>query len=137
MRTYVVAYDIRDARRWRRVYACLKRRGVRLQYSVFLVRSGKVGMDRILAQLSDVIDPRRDDVRIYPVPAAAEWTWIGGGPLPEAVHLIDGGGRELPGNGKGRFDEMSKRGRLTRTTAENLSTHLPSDCKQRRIRAME
>ncbi len=35
---YVIMYDVRDPKRWRKVYRLLRGRGTRLQYSVFRCR---------------------------------------------------------------------------------------------------
>ncbi len=95
MRNYLIAYDIRDPRRWRRVYACLKDRGVHLQYSVFLARLNRKGLEAVIERLAQAIDPGCDDVRIYPVPENPDWVWIGEEPMPDAVYLMTGG-RDFP-----------------------------------------
>ena len=95
MRNYLIAYDIRAPHRWRRVYGYLRRRGVHLQYSVFFARLSRKGLDQMVTRLERMIDPRHDDVRIYPVPENPDWVWIGENALPEAVHLI-AAGREFP-----------------------------------------
>lgn len=88
MRNYLIAYDISDAKRLGRVHRYLKRVGLALQYSVFVVRLTERQLDRVMIALSRLIDPRCDDVRAYPVPADPEWHWFGRKTLPEEVYLL-------------------------------------------------
>jgi len=63
-RRYLVCYDIRDAKRLRRVFKCMQGYGDGLQYSVFyceLSAKEKVQMD---AKLSDIINHKEDRVMI-------------------------------------------------------------------------
>ncbi len=91
MRNYLIAYDVRDPRRLRRVYRCLKEAGLHLQYSVFVAQLGRKGVERLMDRLAELIDPRVDDVRIYPVPENPKWRWLGPAPLPDDVFLFTGG----------------------------------------------
>lgn len=53
---YVVTYDIRDPRRWRKVFQAMHSFGERLQLSVFQCRLGKervLKMEEILRRLAD------------------------------------------------------------------------------------
>lgn len=54
---YLVAYDIRDPKRWRGVYKLLKGYGQRLQYSVFRCRLTKRQMERLRWELAGLLDP--------------------------------------------------------------------------------
>ena len=94
--TWLVAYDIRDPRRLGRVYRCCKRAGLHLQYSVFLVRATAQQLDRLIRELESLIDPRRDDVRIYPVPENPEWTPLGRSIWPTEVLFFHEGLDFLP-----------------------------------------
>ncbi|MDH3692811.1 MAG: CRISPR-associated endonuclease Cas2 [Gammaproteobacteria bacterium] len=61
---YIVSYDIRDSKRWRRVFRLMNGYGEWLQLSVFQCRlSGKQRV-QLLAQMSDLIDYRRDHVMV-------------------------------------------------------------------------
>lgn len=88
MRSYLIAYDIRDPKRLGRIHRYLKRIGLALQYSVFVVRLTDRQLDRVMMALSRRIDARCDDVRAYPVPADPEWLWLGRETLPEEVYLL-------------------------------------------------
>ncbi|NPA88508.1 MAG: CRISPR-associated endonuclease Cas2 [Epsilonproteobacteria bacterium] len=62
---FLVAYDIRDLKRLRRVAKLLEKNGVRIEYSVFYMESTKDEMSEFAINLSVLIDPDEDDVRIY------------------------------------------------------------------------
>mgnify|MGYP000455734142 CR=1 FL=1 len=57
---WLVAYDIAEKRRLGRVFRLLKKHGVPVQYSVFLVPASAQQMDRLIGQLAPLIDPRDD-----------------------------------------------------------------------------
>lgn len=86
---YLIAYDIRDPRRLTRVYKLCKRLGLHLQYSVFLVRANPRQIDDLARELETLIHPRRDDIRIYPIPERAQWIHLGRPFWPDSVHFID------------------------------------------------
>jgi CRISPR-associated protein Cas2 len=67
----LVSYDIRCPKRWRRVFAHLKPRGVHQQLSVFLLRLDPVGMASLAADLDALIDPAADSVLIARIDAVA------------------------------------------------------------------
>jgi len=61
-RLYIVAYDISDPRRWRRVYKLLQGYGEWLQLSVFQCRLSKKRMIELRAALEERIRHREDHV---------------------------------------------------------------------------
>jgi CRISPR-associated protein Cas2 len=62
METHVVAYDIRDPRRLRRVAKTCLDFGCRRQLSVFLCRITATDLVRLKARLEDIIEPKEDQV---------------------------------------------------------------------------
>ncbi|MCX8049880.1 MAG: CRISPR-associated endonuclease Cas2 [Methylohalobius sp.] len=93
---HLVAYDISDPKRLYRVHRYLKKLGIPLQYSVFLLHITPIQRKQIVFRLNRLIDPRADDVRIYPLPKNPDWQWWGrpiwmdgaileGLPLPEGM----------------------------------------------------
>jgi len=74
---YLLAYDIRNPRRLRQVHAFMKKKGVALQRSVFLVRTDKEGLTDIRAGIRQRAHGRKDDVRLYPVANPAS-LWAAG-----------------------------------------------------------
>lgn len=81
---WIVCYDITDARRGLAVHRCMKRHGLPLQYSVFLVEASPVRLRSLLLELEELISTALDDVRAY------RW--------PERVDLVELGKTMLPGD---------------------------------------
>lgn len=61
---YVVTYDIREPRRWRKVYQAMHSFGERLQLSVFQCRLGKERMLKMEDVLRKLVDQKEDHVVI-------------------------------------------------------------------------
>lgn len=79
---WVIAYDIAHKRRLAQVHRLMKKQGVPLQYSVFLVHGSSARIASLMGQLGLMIDKRQDDVRAYRVPAAVECHTLGASLLP-------------------------------------------------------
>lgn len=71
MRHHLIAYDISDNRRRAAVASTLLANGVRVQKSVFEVTADQKSLERLLARLLTLIDPRTDQIRAYPLDSAA------------------------------------------------------------------
>lgn len=71
-RIYVVAYDIADPRRWRRVFRLMEGFGQWLQLSVFQCRLSGSRRIELAMRLEELIDPTRDHVLILDVGPADE-----------------------------------------------------------------
>jgi CRISPR-associated protein Cas2 len=67
MDTYVVAYDICDPKRLRKVAHTCEDFGFRRQYSVFLCRLTATDLVRLKSRLYDLIDKRVDQVLFIPL----------------------------------------------------------------------
>src|SRR5271166_3394445 len=67
MDTYVVAYDICDPKRLRKVARTCEDFGFRRQYSVFLCRLSATDLVRLKARLYDIIDLDMDQVIFVPL----------------------------------------------------------------------
>ncbi len=61
---YIVAYDIKDDRRWRRTYRALKGYGEWLQLSVFQCRLTKTKVIRLEATLGELVNREEDHVLV-------------------------------------------------------------------------
>jgi CRISPR-associated protein Cas2 len=85
---FLLAYDIADPVRLREVHHAVRRWGVPLQYSVFLVPTSPAGMDELLGELAGIIESRADDIRVYPLPSRLEVDSYGRQLLPDGVALI-------------------------------------------------
>ncbi len=87
-RTWLIAYDITCPRRLGRVHRYLKTVAVPVQYSVFAAEETPAGIQRIRLALANIINPKNDDVRIYPLPNKLELHHYGRHPLPEGLLLL-------------------------------------------------
>ena len=67
MDSYIVAYDIADPKRLRKVATTCEDFGVRRQYSVFLCRLSATDHVRLRSRLYDIIDLSEDQVLFIPV----------------------------------------------------------------------
>jgi len=86
---YLVCYDIADERRLSRVFKLMKHRGVHLQYSVFFCRMTWQNLLELKVRLSNIIDEKEDDVRIYPLPSDLKVIVMGRGDrVPEGVSIF-------------------------------------------------
>ena len=86
---WMVCYDISDPKRLIRVHRCLKKEGVPVQYSVFMLHATQAGMNKVLAKLAAIIDPDGDDVRAYPVPQQPWKVTIGADLIPPDLWIIE------------------------------------------------
>lgn len=64
---YLIAYDIADPLRLQRLHRRLRREGVAMQLSVFLVQRSQSGIVALMDELETLIHHREDDLRAYPV----------------------------------------------------------------------
>lgn len=113
-KSWLVAYDIRDARRLRRVHRLLKAEGGSVQYSAFGVRADDRGLQGLMQRVQALIDERVDDVRAYHVPVRSQIYMLGRQGLPDgimlgpddAMRLLGGvlAGAQEPGVGTDEWD---------------------------------
>lgn len=80
MDSYIVAYDISDPKRLRRVAQTCEDFGYRKQYSVFLCRLSATDFVRLRSRLYDLIHLEQDQVLFIPV-------------CPKCVNAIESLGR--------------------------------------------
>lgn len=59
---YIVAYDITDPKRWRKVFKLMNGYGAWVQLSVFQTRMNKRRQAELVARIDKVIDHRADHV---------------------------------------------------------------------------
>ena len=67
METFIVAYDVADPKRLRKVARACEDFGLRRQYSVFLCRLTAAALVRLKARLYDVINLDQDQVLFIPL----------------------------------------------------------------------
>jgi CRISPR-associated protein Cas2 len=95
-RAWLIGYDIASPRRLRRVHRFLISRAFQVQYSVFAAALTAAEFDALWSGLARLIDPRRDDVRAWPLPERLDMLRIGRA-LPEGVLLSVTRSRALQG----------------------------------------
>ncbi len=64
---YLIAYDIREPKRLKRLHYRLRKRAIPLQNSVFMVKLTDKHLDRLSNEIKNHINSVQDDVRIYPI----------------------------------------------------------------------
>lgn len=71
-RWHLLFYDIRDPKRWRRVYRLMQGYGDHLQYSVFRVKGTRLHVERMQWELERLLD-QDDALLVVPLcPGCAE-----------------------------------------------------------------
>lgn len=86
MNEHLICYDIRCPRRLGRIHRALQGQAMALQYSVFLFEGSPGQLDRCLAQLERLMDPRHDDIRAYPLPQRGLRLCQGKPLMPEGIY---------------------------------------------------
>ena len=64
---YLIAYDIRDPKRLKRLHYRLRKKAIPLQNSVFMVRLNSIHLKVLRNEIKEYINTQHDDVRIYPI----------------------------------------------------------------------
>ena len=86
---YLVCYDIADEKRLARIYRLLKGRGLHIQYSVFYCVLTWQELKKLKNEIRQIIHPRYDDVRIYPLSKDSLVAVLGcGARIPEGVEVF-------------------------------------------------
>ena len=88
IKLFLLSYDIADPDRLVRVHRTVRRRGIPMQYSVFLVPDTSAGLNALLGDLESIIDERRDDIRVYTLPSKLDVEHYGRQMLPEGVQVL-------------------------------------------------
>lgn len=87
---WLLCYDIRDAKRLRRVHRIAANLGFPINYSVFYLELIPAAYTALVRQLKKVIDQSVDDVRLYPCCRLGQIV-IYGRPLPAGIYLFQQG----------------------------------------------
>jgi len=85
--SWLVTYDIANKRRLVRVFKCLKREGIPLQYSVFMVEATNAKMGALIAKIATIINAKEDDVRSYRLPQKGWNVTMGRSILPDDIWM--------------------------------------------------
>ncbi|WP_295889072.1 CRISPR-associated endonuclease Cas2, partial [uncultured Thiohalocapsa sp.] len=87
-RLHLLSYDIADPQRLARVHRTVRAYGLPLQYSVFIIPGTNPTVDTLLAELTDIIEPTEDDIRVYPLPKQPDIEHFGRQWLADGVSLL-------------------------------------------------
>ncbi|BBD76979.1 MULTISPECIES: CRISPR-associated endonuclease Cas2 [Hydrogenophilus] len=87
MATFLICYDITDPKRLARTHRYFTRVATPIQYSVFIYQGDERSLRRIMERAVCLINPKKDDLRCYPLPAGGWRKRIGRAVLPEGIHL--------------------------------------------------
>ena len=91
VRLHLLTYDIADPKRLAKVHRTVKRVGIPLQYSVFVIPGTQAVLDTLLDELNEIIEPRDDDIRVYTLPTRVQVNRLGRQRLAEGVMLVGNG----------------------------------------------
>ena len=64
---WLLAHDISDPKRLQKVWRLMRKEGLPLQYSLYLLQGDRQRVQRLLEQLTPMIDSKADDLRVYPL----------------------------------------------------------------------
>ena len=65
---WLLCYDIADPQRLQKVHGRVSKQGLMVQYSVYYLRASAAQVEALLHSLTRLIEPREDDIRVYPLP---------------------------------------------------------------------
>tara|TARA_B100000745_G_C20039136_1_gene354052 strand:+ start:336 stop:629 length:294 start_codon:yes stop_codon:yes gene_type:complete len=82
----LICYDIRSPKRLVKVHKVACGYAMPLQLSVFFGELTQGDVDALCAELSEIIDPKKDDVRIYGVTSIEKAVLLGTPRLPKAAY---------------------------------------------------
>ncbi|GAB1384638.1 hypothetical protein MASR1M50_29590 [Burkholderiales bacterium] len=89
MADHIICYDIADPRRLGKIHRAIKKQAMPLQYSVFLFCGSDEKLQRCLDELHQLMDPRHDDIRAYPLPQRGLRLVLGPSALPEGIYWAE------------------------------------------------
>lgn len=64
---YMIAYDITNNRRRRRISKLLEGHGLRMNKSVFECMLSLFSFNKLMSEIHEITDKRRDSVLVYPI----------------------------------------------------------------------
>ncbi len=89
LQPYLLCYDISDDKRLSRIHRTAVENGQPIQYSVFLLIKTEEELENLIRELQQEMDPKEDDIRIYPLNNPARVDTLGQPVRPEGIYLID------------------------------------------------
>lgn len=83
---FLIAYDITEPRRLQRIHRHLSQEAMPIEYSVFFATEDVRHMLGILNRTAEMIDPKSDDLRCYPLPQRGLRLRLGKATLPAGIY---------------------------------------------------
>ena len=74
---YLIAYDVRDEQRLKRLHYHLRKQAAAVQKSVYMIYTDSAGLAELEQGLLARTDPKVDDLRLYAIPGPAA-LWVAG-----------------------------------------------------------
>lgn len=87
MAEFLIGYDIRSSRRLQKVYKKLLGCATPIQYSLFLFVGSDAELTRVFDAVKSLIDPKKDDLRCYPLPKNGYRFTFGKKNLPDGIFI--------------------------------------------------
>ncbi len=85
----LICYDIACPKRLARVHRLVSQQALCIQYSVYYWHASQRELSLLLKALEARMDPREDDIRIYPLPKKPHMVQLGRSRLPEGLQLFN------------------------------------------------
>ena len=83
----LIAYDVCDGKNLKKLHRYLSSKAFALQYSVFLATCTQTELETIIEDISIIINPATDDIRIYTLPATPHITVLGKAVFPDGITI--------------------------------------------------
>lgn len=103
---YLIAYDVRDAKRLRKVHYYLRKQALAVQKSVFIIHADRETLAAVQDGLRRRVVERDDDLRLYAIPGPAS-LWAAGQQAQRLAGLY-GGDTDTQGARPGRLRRWFK-----------------------------
>lgn len=102
---YIIAYDVSNARRLKKLHYFLSKKALALQNSVFLAKLDKASLDKLLEGLGERSKSAEDDIRLYPV-VHPDMIWVAGKQAEAIDGLYGGSANKEPSPAKRWFGTL-------------------------------
>ena len=64
---YLVTYDIRDRRRWYKIFKIMKQLGLNVQLSCFEIEMSSYGFTKLMGEVEQIADWNEDSIYFFPL----------------------------------------------------------------------
>lgn len=88
-RLFIISYDVSNSKRLNRIYKTMCKFATPLQYSVFVLNGTSKQCETCLQVISNLINPKEDDLRCYPIPRYGLKERLGSSSLPTGIVWTD------------------------------------------------